>query len=49
MNSPIHFGGVEAAAYTASGSLGADIDSILGGELGMTAEQIAGLRKAGDV
>ena len=47
MNSPIRFDGVEPPAYKASGSLGADIDAILGGELGMTREQIAGLREAG--
>ena len=49
MNSPIRFGEVEPAAYKASGRLGEDIDAILGGEFGMTAEQIAALREAGDL
>jgi CoA:oxalate CoA-transferase len=47
MRSPIHYGGVKQPEYRPSGTMGADIDAILGGELKMSAEEIAKLRETG--
>ena len=50
MNSPIHYGGVEAAGVPDDrAEMGADIDAIFGDELKMTKAEIEDLRKAGDI
>jgi CoA:oxalate CoA-transferase len=47
MNSPIRYGDVSAPEYRASGRMGADIDAIYSGELGIEAGELADLRKSG--
>ena len=49
MQSPIHYGGVKQPDYQPSGTVGADIDAILGSELNLTKNDIENLRKAGDI
>lgn len=49
MQSPIHYGGLKQPDYRASGTVGADIDAILSGELKLTKDDIEKLRKAGDI
>jgi crotonobetainyl-CoA:carnitine CoA-transferase CaiB-like acyl-CoA transferase len=49
MNSPMRYGGVKQPDYRASGEMGADIDDIYGREFGLSNDDIAAMRKAGDI